>query len=287
MARMIPADGPSLTDSSAELDLYPIFKEQLSNDFVVVHSVPWLKDVADHWSATRKPTVEIDFLVLHREYGVLAIEVKGGRHRIRNNQYVHVTSGRRVPVIKQARDNAHGFARWFDPSLGMEGRIGYAIALPDSSLDRNTLPPALRGGHETSSDDIVLLMDDLPRVGERVCQIMEQWRIRLKKGPIGQALLDRIVALISPQDDGESVWRARIYDRDERWLKLTDEQRDCLDHISRSARQVVLGWPGTGKTLLAVETGKRVAHRGLRPTTAQPKSATCGRRQPPRKLTRI
>lgn len=266
MARMIPSDGPSLTESNAENDLYPIFKEKLSDDFVVIHSVPWLTDVASRRSSTGKPTGEIDFLILHPEYGVLAIEVKGGRHRIKDHHYVHVAKGkeRRVPVIKQARDNAHGFARWFDPSLGMAGRIGYAIALPDSSLDRTTLPPALRGGHAGSSDDILLLMDDLERVGERIRQIMMDWRIRLDKGPLGQAMLDQIVALVSPQDDGESIWRARIYGRDECWLKLTDQQIDCLDHIDSSTRQVVLGWPGTGKTLLAGETAKRAAQRGQR-----------------------
>lgn len=264
MARMIPSDGPSVTESDAELDLYPIFKEKLSDDFVVIHSVPWLTDVASRRSPAGKPTGEIDFLILHPDYGVLAIEVKGGIHGIQDHQYVHVASGRRVPVIKQARDNAHGFARWFDPSLGMAGRIGYAIALPDSSLDRNKLPPALRGGHAGSSDDIVLFMGDLEQVGERIRQIMMDWRIRLNKGPLGQAMLDQIVALVSPQDDGESIWRARIYGRDERWLKLTDQQIDCLDHIGASTRQVVLGWPGTGKTLLATETAKRATQRGQR-----------------------
>src|SRR5258708_3755946 len=133
MARMIPADWPALSGSRAECDLYLIFKEQLSHDFVVIHSVPWLTDVASRRSSTVAPTGEVDFLILHPEYGVLAIEVKGGRHSIRNNQYVHVRSGRQVPVVKQVRDNAHGLSRWFDPSLGMQGRIGYAIALPDSS----------------------------------------------------------------------------------------------------------------------------------------------------------
>lgn len=261
---MIPSDGPSLTESRAEIDLYSIFKEQLSDDFVVIHSVPWLTDVASRRSSIGAPTGEVDFLILHPVYGVLAIEVKGGRHNVRDHHYVHVSSGRRVPVIKQARDNAHGLSRWFDPSLGMPRRIGYAVALPDSSLDRKTLPPALRGGHEGSSDDIVLLMDDLPQIGERVFQIMGQWCSRLGIGPLGQAAVDRIVELVSPCDDGESIWRARIYGRDERWLKLTDQQIDCLGQIEGSTRQVVLGWPGTGKTLLAIETAKRAARRGLR-----------------------
>lgn len=265
MARMIPPDGPSLTESRAEEDLYAIFKEQLSSDFVVIHSVPWLTDVAGRRSAVEAPTGEVDFLILHPHHGILAVEVKGGSHGVRDHHYVHLKSGRRVPVIKQTRDNAHGLSRWFDPSLGIQGRIGYAIAFPDTSLDRTKLPPALRGGHMGSSDDIVLLMDDLARVGERVLRIMEQWRIRLSNPePLGQAMVDHIVELVSPRVEGASIWRARVYGRDERWLRLTDQQLDCLGYISRSKRQIVLGWPGTGKTLLAMETVKRMAHSGQR-----------------------
>jgi hypothetical protein len=59
------------------------------------------------------------------------------------------------------------------------------------------------------------------------------------------------------------VWRDRIYGSDERWLKLTNQQRDCLNYIDSSTRRIVLGWPRTGKTLLAVETGKRAARRRM------------------------
>lgn len=87
MARMIPADGPALTGSRAEYNLYWILKEQLSGDFVVIHSVPWLTDVASRRSSGA-PTREVDFLILHPEYGLLAIEVKGGRHDISEIQWI-------------------------------------------------------------------------------------------------------------------------------------------------------------------------------------------------------
>lgn len=86
MARMIPSDGPSDTDSAAERDLYPVLREQLSDEFVVVHGLPWLTTLTRRGQDSRgakllgPPTGEIDFLILHAELGVLAIEVKGGRY---------------------------------------------------------------------------------------------------------------------------------------------------------------------------------------------------------------
>ncbi|WP_333983722.1 AAA family ATPase [Burkholderia gladioli] len=262
MARMIPSDGPSDTDSAAERDLYPLFRAQLSDEFVVFHSLPWLTAVTRQGGAKLlgPPTGEIDFLILHAELGVLAIEVKGGRYAIRSNRFVKVT-GQAVPVIQQVRRNAHGFAEQFDPTLEMRGRIGYAVAFPDSSFKRQALPPALRGGPGADAD-IAILMDDIPRLGERVRRIMSQWAVRFGTGPLGEQKFNQIVALLSPCDDGEPTWSTRIYGRDERWLKLTDEQMDCLNRIEKAPKQVVLGWPGTGKTVLAIETAKRAARDG-------------------------
>ncbi|AOK67852.1 nuclease-related domain-containing DEAD/DEAH box helicase [Burkholderia multivorans] len=262
MARMIPSDGPSDTDSAAERDLYSLFREQLSDEFVVFHSLPWLTTVTRQGGTKLlgPPTGEIDFLILHAELGMLAIEVKGGRYAIRNNRFVKVT-GKAVPVIQQIRRNAHGFADQFDPALEMRGRIGYAVAFPDSSFDRQALPPALRGGAGADAD-IAILMDDIARIGECVRRIMKQWAVRLGKEPLGEQKLNQIVTLISPCDDGEPTWSTRIYGRDERWLKLTDEQLDCLNRIEKAPKQVVLGWPGTGKTVLAIETAKRAARDG-------------------------
>ncbi|MGC5802691.1 AAA family ATPase [Ralstonia pseudosolanacearum] len=266
MARMIPSDGPSDTDSAAERDLYPVLKEQLPDEFVVVHGLPWLTTLTCRGQDSRgakllgPPTGEIDFLILHAELGVLAIEVKGGRYAIRDNRFIRLT-GKPVPVVQQVRRNIHGFANQFDPALEMRARIGYAIAFPDASFDRQSLPPSLRGSRG-GEDDIVILMDDIAHIGERVQKIMSQWVTRIGKGALGEQRLNQIVDLVSPCDDGEPTWSARIYGRDELWLRLTDEQLDCLNRIEKAPRQVVLGWPGTGKTVLAVETAKRASRDG-------------------------
>ncbi|MFM0702779.1 AAA family ATPase [Paraburkholderia sediminicola] len=91
---------------------------------------------------------------------------------------------------------------------------------------------------------------------------MTQWVIRIGRGELGENRLKQLVELISPCDDGEPTWTARIYGRDERWLRLTNEQLDCLNRIEKSPRQVILGWPGTGKTVLAVEVAKRASENG-------------------------
>jgi hypothetical protein len=96
--------------------------------------------------------------------------------------------------------------------LEMRGRIGYAVAFPDSSFDREVLPLALRGAPGAGAD-IAILMDDIARLGECIHRIMKQWAVRFGKEPLGEQKFNQIVALISPCDDGEPTWSTRIYGR--------------------------------------------------------------------------
>lgn len=42
MAKMIPAFGPIDNNSHGEKTVYTLLKEGLSDDFTVIHSLPWL-----------------------------------------------------------------------------------------------------------------------------------------------------------------------------------------------------------------------------------------------------
>ena len=78
MARMYPEKLSDFVESRAEQLLYKLFEAQLSNSFIVMHSVKWLMRDRRHHDQDG----EIDFLILHRELGLLVLEVKGGRIRI-------------------------------------------------------------------------------------------------------------------------------------------------------------------------------------------------------------
>src|SRR5690554_1904218 len=71
MAIMIPDTPPSKRGSvHSENQFWTELKLQLSDDFYVYHSLPYLTAEARQG--------EVDFLVLHRKYGLLNIECKGG-----------------------------------------------------------------------------------------------------------------------------------------------------------------------------------------------------------------
>ena len=61
-------------ESAGEAKVYRAFRDQLSNDWHVYHSITWI--VRRQEDEARDG--EIDFVVCHPEYGFLTIEVKGG-----------------------------------------------------------------------------------------------------------------------------------------------------------------------------------------------------------------
>lgn len=72
---------PSLTSDEIEHDserlVYLALRDQLSNDYVVLHSYPWLRPDRD--GNLREG--EADFVILHQSKGMLVLEVKGGELR--------------------------------------------------------------------------------------------------------------------------------------------------------------------------------------------------------------
>ena len=77
MARMYPQPMHPDTRSYAERKLYAAFQSQLPDDLTVFHSIWW--QVRDTKSGVRDG--EADFVIAHTDFGILVLEVKGGRIR--------------------------------------------------------------------------------------------------------------------------------------------------------------------------------------------------------------
>src|SRR5687768_13573702 len=72
MAQMIPAEPPpDERGTRAERALFLALEEALSDDFFVYYGLPYI-------ARERAEEGEVDFLVVHRERGILVIECKGG-----------------------------------------------------------------------------------------------------------------------------------------------------------------------------------------------------------------
>jgi hypothetical protein len=257
---MIPPTGPNMSTGSlrAEPDIYWRLRNQLPDEFTVIHSVPWLSSAGSAVAGRPVPTGEIDFLVLHPDLGLLAVEVKGGALGYDRSEFVYLRTGERLDPVRQVRRGTHGLEGWLKGQDGLPVRIGYAVLLPDSAVAGRPLPPSLIDTTVSPPQAIVFDRDDLHTLGEKVKALMLYWQRTLGTRPLGGERVEKLVDLICPEADYSPGWRTRIEYDQKVWLELTPEQSSGLDAALRSPRSVVTGWPGTGKTLLAMSLARRL-----------------------------
>lgn len=263
MARMIPDDGPIANGSrTAEPLLYRLFATQLPEDVTVIHSLPWLSQAVAAIDPQHRPTGEIDFLILHPVYGMLAIEVKGGYYRFDRNALVLLSTGERIDPVAQVRRGVHALARWLYAAGAPARKIGYAIALPQADLRGQPLPPAYLDRTAGVPVSITIDRNDLPQLADRILALLQYWHAALHTPRLTPIQIDQIVATLCPVADYRPHWADRIAEDTARWLVLTDEQAQCLRYIAQQPRVVLTGRSGTGKTLLALTRARDLAVTG-------------------------
>jgi len=260
---MIPALEPQETDSPGELSVYSLLKDGLPSEFVVIHSLPWLCAAVRQIDKQYAPTGEIDFLVIHPSMGVLALEVKSGRYRIEGVAFVRQASGASKNPVSQLRRNVHGLSSWLGSDPNLRIRFGYGFVFPDSHFGDAVISPALIDVSVNPPQKIFVDQQQLPNLAERVCEMLGYWRSCGGTHPIGCEKAKRLIDTICPEYDGTPSWGMRVrYDQGV-WLRMTRAQSEALVRATDALRFVVTGWPGTGKTLIALEVARQAASAGL------------------------
>lgn len=264
MARMIPDHGPHETGSRGERDLYWVLKTTLPDDYTVIHSLPWLCAAVNEVGLNAAPTGEIDLLVIHPENGVLALEVKSGKYHIENSRFFHDSRKFTIDPVTQARKNVHGLARWLGNKPSLRLKIGYGFIFPDSDFrDLPTSP----GMYDTSSNPPQPIYIDylgMPDVAQHIITLMRYWKGALLNLKLGTARVQELINYLTPTIDGQPQWGNRILYDNKVWLKLTDEQSAVVRNVLRNETSLITGWPGTGKTLIAIESARKLAVDGRR-----------------------
>jgi hypothetical protein len=259
---MFPESGSQNTGSTkTEPDIYWRLSKQLCDEFIVIHSLPWLASAAKEIDGRPVPTGEIDFLVLHQELGVLAVEVKGGVFTHDRTEFVYKKTGERVDPIRQVRRGTHALAQWLHESGAGSWRIGYCVLFPHSEM-REAIPIALIDRTVNPPQPIVLDINALNNLGENIQDVMIYWKQALGTWQIKQKQIEKLVDVILPSSDYTPCWQTRIKNDVVTWLQLTREQADCLRKIEQETRLVVTGFPGTGKTLLLIEHARKLSDLG-------------------------
>lgn len=257
MARTIPNHPHPDTKSQAELDLFAAFKSQLSSEYTVFHSVAWqlrsqYGDVQDG---------ETDFLITHPNFGILVIEVKGGRIRYDGNEDQWYTYDEPIKdPFKQGRTNKYSLLKKLQELRYWRDRwitVGYAAAFPDVSVKGDLRLDAPR--------QLVLDAGDLNNLDNWVKRALQFLTgNRPDDSPLGHTGVEELVKTLSPSIDLPPLLFIEIENQEQEQERLTREQFSLLDFLGRRRRVAISGCAGSGKTTLAYEKARRLAEQDFK-----------------------
>src|SRR5450830_162816 len=258
MAKMIPDHGPHHTESKGEIDLYWVLKKDLPDDYTVIHSLPWLCAAVTEIGLNAAPTGEIDLLVIHPDFGVLAIEVKSGKYHIENSRFFHDSRQYCIDPIGQTRKNVHGLARWLGNEPSLRLKIGYGFIFPDSDFRGLPTTPGMYDTSTAPPQPLYIDFLGVPDVAQNIVSLMIYWKAALSNPSLGVARAQKLIDYLTPTIDGAPQWGNRILFDNKVWLKLTDDQSTVVRNVLRNETSLITGWPGTGKTLVVIEAARKL-----------------------------
>lgn len=260
MARMLPEVDPSQLQHTSEEPVFVALRDQLGDDYVVLHSYPWLRP----WRGEALVEGEADFVVLHPSRGLLVLEVKGGE-RIWHNGYRWFRDTKEGPrefqdPLKQAQRNMHALLEIAQERSG--GRIGkldfvhgYAVVFPH--LDYEGSPPP----HADKA--IVISRRNLPFMAQAIETAFAAWTDEprsLSRDRYTMLLNDCLMPkfrVFRPVGPDISLVADQL-------LELTETQAQVFMGLYVQDRVLVEGVAGSGKTFLAVHRALAFAREGKR-----------------------
>ncbi len=261
MARMIPAGSPNITNSrKAEPDVYWRLAK-LSDEFTVIHSLPWLCGAVKSIDPKYAPTGEIDFIILHPSLGILTLEVKGGRFKYDRYKFTYLHNNQQFDPIGQVRRGTFALNAWLKKA-GLFVSAGYAWVFPDVDMKKKSIPPAMED--ITFDERVIIDYTDLPVLKTRIIEIMEYWQKANRKFQLTPNQIDELVSIICPSVEYGLDWGSKIEFDNKSWLVLSEQQERILKNILTFDKTTVSGRPGTGKTVLAQTLAREFADEGKR-----------------------
>lgn len=248
-------------DSTAEVKLYKLFRDNLDDKYVVIFQPRWILKR----ESNQAKDGETDFVIAHPDFGYFCLEIKGGGiqfdgsnwHSIDRNKVHHEI---RNP-IKQAMDAKYAIrSKLFESGrITEEFRkvpIGHAVFFPDTESPqlfiRSDLPVELVGARSNLSD-----------IANWVNGVLNFWSGE-KSASLGNIGITQLVDVLVRPIQIDIKLGAQLTNLEERRIRLTQDQTKILDFLESRRRVAISGGAGTGKTVIAIEKAKRLAADGFK-----------------------
>ena len=263
MTLMLPDSVPAGTTSS-EIEIFQLIRDlRKSEHCICLHSL----GIARH---RRKSYAEADFVFIGPA-GIYCLEVKGGevnRHSgVWNIGWPGKSYTSQEGPFRQAEGTRWALLDYLTRQLGETFRrdavLGWGVVFPDIVFEQSD-----------PEWDQVVVFDQRDKAGpfvRYVDRLERYFRERLSETgrpqppTLGPARVREIARSLRGDFDVVTSLNGLLYESDRELVALSSEQYRILDFALNDANPRILcdGGAGTGKTLVAIEAGRRLARSGL------------------------
>jgi hypothetical protein len=254
MAKMIPHTAYE-TGSEGEDRIFESLQTSLPDTYTVFHSVRWIG------SDRRRSQGEADFIVFHPQKGVLIIEVKAGIISVDNNRTWYQTN-RNTGIKKEIFDPEKQADESKFKFIALLGTINclvcHAVWFPSVSFPKNNLPPNYH-------PDMILDGESVLNPEKAIENVFNYWSKQLNRTTqLNKSQEESVIQKIAPTLNLLPSLKLDFDNREQRFVKLTNEQIRILDFLKLQQKAAISGSAGTGKTFIALEKARQLHQEGAK-----------------------
>ena len=276
MAKMIPTELSPEVKSDAEKHIFNWLKDDpKTKDWIVLHSL----GIVNH-----KKVIfgEADFVVLVPRMGMYVLEVKGGRVKRTDGEWLFTdrygnVSSKKTGPFDQARNAGYAIAEIIEKRADSSHSHlknlfwGYGVMFPD--IEYETVSCDEADWQVFDSNSSLSMYNYIFRLFEGTKKRMKESMLSRADKSFHQIIEDKLpsvedvryIASILRGDFDKAVsLSVQIRYTEEELVSLTNEQYRCVDQLDDNKRCLITGGAGTGKTLIAIEEAKKAVVQGLR-----------------------